>query len=141
MPTDGVDIKALADGFSTGAHGAGERREQLFKSAFGGGGETGVAEGARLRHKQGVQLGHVHARYPGSPALLELPTALCSTQRRNGNAGRAERFHIAVDGALGNFQPFGKFAPSELFVSLEQQERGEETVRFHSGWTALPAFF
>jgi hypothetical protein len=67
----------------------------------------------------------------GAPAFLQLPSALCAAMRDERDAGDAESFHIAMCGALRNFEALGYLARGEAAVGLEQHEGGEESVGFH----------
>jgi hypothetical protein len=67
----------------------------------------------------------------GAPILFELPAALRATERGDGNADAAQGFHVAMNGALGNFKPFGEFAAGEAAIGLQQEQSGEEAIGFH----------
>jgi hypothetical protein len=130
-PAGGVDVEARADRVCVGAHGDGEGGHQLVVGALGSGGEFAVSESAGLDHEQALKLGVIEAGDLGAPALLQLPSALCAAMRDERNACDAESFHVAMRGALGDFEAFGYLSGGEASVGLEQHECGEEAVGFH----------
>lgn len=136
-PAGGVDVEAGADGVCLGAHGGGEGGHQLVEGALGGGGEFAVSESAGLHHEEALKLGVVEAGNFGAPALLQLPAALCAAMCDERDACDAESFHVAMRGALGDFEALGYLARGEASVGLEQHERGEEAVGFHFRWLFL----
>ena len=131
VPAGGVDVKALADGGGLFAQADGEGRHELAEGSFGGGAHGWVGEGARLGHEEGAELGLVEPGNVGTPVALELPAALGSSERRDGDVGGAEGLHIAMDGALGDLQAVRELAAGDAALGLEKQQRGEEAVGLH----------
>ncbi len=126
-----VDVQARADGVCVKAHGRWHGGHQLVEGTLGGGSEFVVSEAAGLRHEEALQFGVVEARDLGAPTFLQLPAADCSAMSQERNARDAEGFHVAMGGALRDFEPLCDLSCGEATVSLEQHECGEEAVGFH----------
>jgi hypothetical protein len=56
---------------------------------------------------------------------------LRAAKRKDWNSRCAERFHIAVYGAFGDFEEFGELAAREAATGLKQEQGGEEPVGLH----------
>jgi hypothetical protein len=133
-PSGGIDVETRTEGVCLGADGGGKGGHQLVEGALGGGGEFAVSESAGLDHEQALKLGIVEAGYFGAPTLLQLPSALCAAMCEERDACEAESFHVAMRGALGDFQALGYLPGGEASVGLEEHEGGEEAVGFHFGF-------
>jgi hypothetical protein len=81
-----------------------------------------------------LKLGVVEAGDFGAPTLLQLPATLCAAMRDERDACDAKSFHVAMRGALGDFEALGYLTRGEASVGLEQHEHGEEAVGFHFCW-------
>ena len=82
----------------------------LFSALWAAAARRGLPSRAGLRHQQRIQFRFVKARNMRAPAFLELPSALRTAHGRHRNACRAQRFQIAMNGALRDFELLGEFA-------------------------------
>jgi hypothetical protein len=137
-PAGGIDVEAFANRGGLLAQRGRQRGHQLVESAFRGGAEAGMTERAGLRHQQRLKLALIQAGHLRAPALLKFPSALRAAQRHHGHPRRAQRFQIAMDGALRDFEPLGQLALGGAAPGLEEQEHGKQAVGFHAGRTWWP---
>ncbi len=67
----------------------------------------------------------------GAPIFIKLPAAARAAQRVDRNAGRAERFHVAVNGTPRYLESLRHLATSHPPPRLEKQQGGEKSISFH----------
>ena len=71
-------------------------------------------------------------------SVVELPAAPRPAKREDRDAGRAERFHVAVHGPARYLEPPGELPPGQPSMRLQQQKSGKQAVGSHSFVLAGP---
>jgi len=130
-------VQAGLNGVGLKAHGGGHGGHELVEGALGGCGEPAIPESAGLGHEQGLKFSVVEAGDFGAPVFLQLPTAGWTTVGNERNTRCTEGFHVAMRGALGDFEALCYFPGGETAVGLKEHKRGEEAVGFH-GFVCSP---
>jgi len=87
-----------------------------------------LAQNPGLTSRQLAGRTGTHERYVRE--WLEHQATSCVLEA-HGNASSAERFHVAMDRALGHFEAGGEFSPGLFAVGLQHQQNREEAVSSH----------
>lgn len=96
-----------------------------------------ISGGRRSRDKkERTSFSFGEARQVGATAAQEAPAAGATLDRINGNPSHAQSIQVAACSTFRNLELLGDLCGSDLFTSLQHQEDGNQTIRFHDLYTS-----
>ena len=109
-----------------------ERGEELELGRAEHGAEPELADGAgHAGHEQRFGFLGGEAGEAGAVAVDQLAPAVAPRLRVHGNARRAQRFEVAIDGAHRDLERLGQLARGDPAAVLQEQEQGHEPACAH----------
>lgn len=131
-PGRGVQVEAVLEAAGPFGEGGGQRGLELELGGGQIGSEAQLLRGARRTgEEERARLGVGEAGEPGAVAVHEPVAAGGAAVGVDGDAGGAEGFDVAVDGADRHLQFGGQFGCGHPAAVLQQEEQGEEPVSAH----------
>lgn len=132
VPAGCVDVEAVGGVLGVLLEGAGQGGEEFAVDGLGGVLQAEVGEQlGGLGEEEGEGFLGGEAGQVGLVVAQQAPAAARAAFGDDGDAGGAQGVHVAVDGALGDFETFGEFGGGEAGVGLEQKQDGEQTIGSH----------
>ena len=132
MPAAQVNVDALACVFSVVAVRGWQRRQQFDQRRVRHLAQSEVGQQPRrLNQKERLRFVFAQARQVGAVLFHERPAAMAAALGDHRHACHAERFHVAVNRPLADFQTRRQLARRYAPVNLKQQHDRKQPIRAH----------